>query len=69
MKMGIDTFACNSGESAVGVYLAHLLKRIPPSGADCELFGWEYDRFAYSEAAPDMEFIPRCSVSGPAANF
>jgi len=47
----------------------HLLKRIPPSGANYELFGWEYDRFAYSEAAPDMEFIPQCSVNGRPANF
>ena len=69
MKIGIDTFACDGGKSGVGVYLMHLLKRIPPSGAHYELFGWEYDRFAYSEAAPDMEFIPRCSIKGRAANF
>ena len=47
----------------------NLLKRIPPSAATYELFGWEYDRFVYSEAAPDMEFIPQCSVDGRAANF
>jgi glycosyltransferase involved in cell wall biosynthesis len=46
----------------------HLLKRIPPSGANFELFGWEYDRFAYSEAAPNMEFIPQCFVNGREAN-
>jgi len=69
MKVGIDTFGCNSAKSAVGVYLMHLLKRIPPSGANYELFGWEYDRFAYSEAAPDMEFIPQCSVNGRSANL
>jgi len=68
MKIGIDTFACDSGQSAIGAYLIHLLKRIPPSGANFELFGWEYDRFAYSEAAPNMEFIPQCSISGPYAN-
>jgi len=69
MKIGIDTFACDSGISAVGAYLMNILKRIPPSGANFELFGWDYDRFAYSEAAPDLEFIPRCSVNGRAANF
>jgi len=69
MKIGINTFACNSGESAVGVYLSQLLKRIPPSGANYELFGWEYDRFAFSESAPDMEFVPQCAVNGSAANF
>jgi glycosyltransferase involved in cell wall biosynthesis len=47
----------------------NLLRRIPPSSAaKFELFGWEYDRFAYSEAAPNLEFIPRCSVKGRYAN-
>jgi glycosyltransferase involved in cell wall biosynthesis len=68
MKIGIDTFACDGGKSAVGVYLTQLLKRIPPSGANYELFGWDFDRFAYSEAAPNMEFISRCSVNGKTAN-
>ncbi|MDR2758116.1 MAG: glycosyltransferase family 4 protein [Spirochaetaceae bacterium] len=68
MKIGIDTFACNGGKSGVGVYLTQLLKRIPPSGDRYELFGWDFDRFAYSEVAPDMEFIPRCSVNGSTAN-
>ncbi|GHV62140.1 mannosyltransferase [Spirochaetia bacterium] len=68
MKIGIDTFACDGGRSGVGVYLTQLLKRIPPSGAHYELFGWDFDRFAYSEAAPDMEFVPRCSINGRTAN-
>jgi len=69
MKIGIDTFACNSGKSAVGIYVMQILKRIPPSEFTSELFGWEYDRFAYSEAAPDMDFISQCSVNGRTANF
>ena len=68
MKIGIDTFTCDSGQSAIGAYLTNILKRIPPSGAKFELFGWEFDRYAYSEAAPDMEFIPRCSIQGRYAN-
>ena len=68
MKFGIDTFACDSGISAIGVYLINLLKRIPPSGENFELFGWEYDRFAFSETAPHMEFLPRCPVNGNFAN-
>ena len=69
MKIGIDTFACDSGKSAIGAYLAQLIKRIPPSGDKVELFGWEYDRFTYSEASPNIEFIPRCSIDGHYANF
>ena len=69
MKIGIDTFACYGGGSAIGAYLTHILTRIPPTEArDYELFGWEYDRFAYTDAAPSMDFIPRCSVSGRYVN-
>ncbi|MDR0503081.1 MAG: glycosyltransferase family 4 protein [Treponema sp.] len=69
MKIGIDTFTCDGGKSGVGMYLTQFLKRIPPSQeALFELFGWEYDRFAYSEVAPNFEFIPQCSVNGRAVN-
>jgi glycosyltransferase involved in cell wall biosynthesis len=68
MKVGIDTFSCDGGRSGVGVYVTQLLKRIPPSGALYELFGWEFDRFAYSETAPDLEFIAQCSINGRTAN-
>jgi glycosyltransferase involved in cell wall biosynthesis len=68
MKIGIDTFACDGGKSGVGVYLTEILRRIPPSGALFELFGWDYDRFAYSEDAPNLEFIPQCFVNGRSAN-
>jgi glycosyltransferase involved in cell wall biosynthesis len=68
MKVGIDTFACDGGKSGVGIYLTQLLKRIPPSGALFELFGWEFDRYAYSDAAPNLEFVSRCSVNGKTAN-
>jgi glycosyltransferase involved in cell wall biosynthesis len=68
MKIGIDTFACDGGKSGVGMYLTQFLKRIPPSDALFELYGWEYDRFTYSEVAPALEFIPRCSINGKTAN-
>jgi glycosyltransferase involved in cell wall biosynthesis len=68
MKVGIDTFACDGGKSGVGIYVTQILKRIPPSGALFELFGWDIDRFAYSEVAPDIEFVPRCHISGRTAN-
>ncbi len=69
MKIGVDTFACYGGKSGVGMYLTQFLKNIPPSSeAFFELFGWEYDRYAYSDAAPDFEFIPQCSVQGRTPN-
>ena len=61
MKIGLDTFACGGGKSAVGMYVTQFLKYTSPSQqALFELFGWEYDRYAYSEAAPNFEFIPQC---------
>jgi len=68
MKIGIDTFACDGGKSGVGSYLSQLLRRIPPSGNRFELFGWQYDRYAFSEDAPDLEFVSRCSINGKTAN-
>jgi glycosyltransferase involved in cell wall biosynthesis len=68
MRIGIDTFACNGGKSGVGVYLTQILRRIPPSGAYFELFGWDFDRYAYNEDAPNLEFIPQCFVNGKTAN-
>jgi glycosyltransferase involved in cell wall biosynthesis len=52
----------------VGAQLIQFLKRIPPSGALFELFGWDFDRFAYSEDAPNLAFVPQCFVNGRTAN-
>jgi len=68
MKIGLDTFACDGGKSGVGMYLTQFLKYVKPSQAFFELFGWEYDRFTYSDVAPNFEFIPQCKVSGKTAN-
>jgi len=68
MKIGIDTFASEGGKSGVGTYLIQFLKRIPPSGACFELYGWEYDRFAYDEYVPNYDFVSRCSANGKTAN-
>jgi len=68
MKIGLDTFACDGGKSGVGMYLTQILKRITPSHSLFELFGWEYDRYAFSDVAPNFEFISRCSISGRTAN-
>ncbi|AEJ19254.1 glycosyltransferase family 4 protein [Gracilinema caldarium] len=57
MKIGIDTFACDGGKSGVGVYLTQLLRRMPRSLAGMELFGWEFDKYAYTDVAEDLEFI------------
>ncbi len=68
MKIGIDTFACDGGKSGIGVYLLQLLKRIPRSEAHFELFGWEFDRYAFSEAAEDVDFVSLGNRTGSFAN-
>ncbi|MDR2135789.1 MAG: glycosyltransferase family 4 protein [Treponema sp.] len=68
MKVGIDSFACDGGKAGAGAYLTQLLKRIPPSGALFEIFGWEFDRYAYNDIAPNLEFVARCSIDGKTAN-
>jgi glycosyltransferase involved in cell wall biosynthesis len=68
VKIGVDTFACDGGESEVGLYLINILKRLPPSGDLYELFGWDFDRFAYTDAGYGLDFIPQCSVTGESAN-
>lgn len=59
MKIGIDSFGCNHGQSGVGAYLLNFIKNIPEdSPFDFELFGLEIDRYTYTE---DTE-IPFSSV-------
>jgi glycosyltransferase involved in cell wall biosynthesis len=67
MKIGIDTFACNGGLSAVGGYLLEFLRRLSPLTCDFELFGWDVDRFVYTSAAPSLNYISQCAVSGKLA--
>ncbi|MDR2795148.1 MAG: glycosyltransferase family 4 protein [Spirochaetaceae bacterium] len=70
MKIGVDTFGCNAGVSGVSVYLKQILKRVPPSGALFELFGWEYDRYMFNEAAEkNIDFVARCRISGETSNL
>ncbi len=68
MKIGIDTFACDGGKSGIGVYLIQLLKRLPKSDARYELFGWEFDRYSFSDAAEDVDFISQSFRTGRTAN-
>ena len=67
MKIGIDTFASAGGRSGTGVYLLELLKRIPED-AEIELFGWDYDRYVYTEAVQQCKYISRCRFNGRTAN-
>ncbi len=59
MKIGIDAFGCNHGQSGTGSYLLNFIKNIPQDCPfDIELFGLEIDRYTYTG---DLE-IPYSSV-------
>jgi len=69
MKIGIDTFASAGGRSGIGVYLLELLKRVPRTEElQFELFGWDFDRYVYSETVRRSDFISRCRFNGRTAN-
>lgn len=51
------------------MYLTQLIKRIPASGVQYELFGWDYDRFFFSNAAKTMHFVPQGKIRGDTANL
>lgn len=56
MKVGIDTFGLDHGESGLGAYLFYLMKNLSPSDdIQYELFGHESDRYTY-KANFDVEF-------------
>jgi glycosyltransferase involved in cell wall biosynthesis len=68
LKIGIDTFACDGGKSGIGVYLLQLLRRLPRFEERFELFGWEFDRFTFAEAAPEADYIPLETRTGSLPN-
>jgi glycosyltransferase involved in cell wall biosynthesis len=70
MKIGIDTFACEGGSSGAGSYLREILRRLPATETRYTLFGWEYDRFAYSDVSERLgscEYVARCKLKGNTA--
>jgi glycosyltransferase involved in cell wall biosynthesis len=68
MKIGVDTFGCNIGTSEVGVYVLEVLQRARRQDCLCELFGWEFDRYAYAGVSDTMDFVPVGRISGKMAN-
>jgi glycosyltransferase involved in cell wall biosynthesis len=71
MKVGIDTFACGGGSSGPDAYLREIIKRLPSAENRYTLFGWENDKFAYSDVTEKLsgcDFIPRCKFNGTTAS-
>ncbi len=61
MKIGIDTFGCDSGQSGIGSYLVSLIKNTPNDTLHTfDLFGRETDRFIYNE---DSHFVSYTGVN------
>ena len=62
MKVGIDTFGCDHGRSGIGSYILSLVRNLPDSGNNIDLFGPELDRFTYS-SGPDSVSYTGLSVT------
>ena len=49
MKVGIDAFGCDHGQSGTGAYLLNFIKNIPQNlPFEIELFGLEIDRYTFT---------------------
>ena len=49
MKVGIDAFGCNHGQSGTGAYLLNFIKNLPQElPFEIELFGLEIDRYTFT---------------------
>lgn len=54
MKIGIDAFGCNHGRSGIGSYIFSLVKNIPKTKHEFQLFGPELDKYTYTS---DIDYI------------
>ncbi len=48
MKIGINSFGCNHGRSGIGSYILSIIKNLPKTENEIELFGHELDRYTYT---------------------
>lgn len=58
MKIGIDVFGCNHGQSGNGSYISSFIKNISnlQSDYEIELFGPEIDRFTYTSGLDNISY-------------
>ncbi len=48
MKIAIDSFGCNHGRSGIGSYIRSLVKNLPKTKHEIQLFGHELDKYTYT---------------------
>lgn len=56
MKIGIDAFGCGHGRSGIGAYLSSLIKNIPKTDYEFQLFGPELDKYTYTSNIDYVSF-------------
>lgn len=56
MKIGIDTFGCEHGRSGIGSYILSLVRNLPDSGHEIDLFGPELDRYTYTSGLDSVTY-------------
>ncbi|ULQ59721.1 glycosyltransferase family 4 protein [Brucepastera parasyntrophica] len=56
MKIGINTFGCDHGRSGIGSYILSLVRNLPASDFQVDLFGPELDRYTYSSGLESVTY-------------
>lgn len=57
LKIGIDAFGCDHGMSGIGAYILSLVKNLPKSNYEFQLFGPELDKYTYTSNIDYINFV------------
>jgi len=56
LKIGINTFGCDHGRSGIGAYILSLVRNLPETTHQIDLFGPELDRYTYSSGLESVTY-------------
>jgi glycosyltransferase involved in cell wall biosynthesis len=56
LKIGINTFGCDHGRSGIGAYILSLVRNLPETPHQIDLFGPELDRYTYSSGLESVTY-------------
>ncbi|AGT44747.1 glycosyltransferase family 4 protein [Treponema pedis] len=66
MKIGINAFGCEHGRSGIGSYILSLVKNLPRTDYEFQLFGPELDKYTYTS---DIDYISFAGIDIADTNF
>lgn len=56
MKIGINTFGCDHGQSGIGAYILSLVNNLPKTEHRIQLFGNEFDKYTYTSGVDNVGY-------------